>query len=208
MKKSKLNLILIASLFMLGCRSYSVMENLPYITESTKLPAMDVVLDEQSFATVTGYATSSYGKTSSISYTSQALHNASLMYETNMYGIINKIGERKGKVVCRLLMADQNLGLGWTVLSGITCCALNLFGMPLGTATVSIIVEIDFLDNYDNIVATYRSKEHKEKKYYAMYWGYMNAGDAAFYECFKQCLGDINAEIKSDYNNLKSIYLK
>lgn len=228
----KLSIVLVVAFFMVGCKSYYLMENLPNVKVPTKLPVLDVVLDEQSFATVTGYSTtatstSTTGNTSpsfvgfgsnirttaqstgtSITYASKSLHNALLMYQTNMYGIINKIGEKKGKVVCRLLMADEKLGLGWTVLSGITCCALNLFGLPLWSATVSISVEIDFFDKDDNLVATYQSKGHKVKKYCAMYWGYKDAWSVAFYECFKQCLGDINAEIKSDYNNLKSIYLK
>lgn len=61
---------------------------------------------------------------------------------------------------------------------------------------------------YNNVVATYKSKSHKLKKYYAFYWGYKDAEGVAIAETFKQCLDDVNKQIKSDYDNLISIYNK
>ena len=41
-----------------------------------------------------------------------------------------------------------------------------------------------------------------------MYWGYDDCEEVSNAETFKQCLDDINKQIKGDYDNLISIYNK
>ena len=187
MKKNLLFLV-IAAVGMVGCRSYSFMETTPSVDLAKKLPAMELSLDEPSFATVTGYETttstsntyvdylpltgSTYGrtKTSSVSYESTDLHNVKSLFYTNMYdNILSKIGEKKGKVVCRLVTGDSRDNFGFTILSAFTLCIPNLFGMPFASNTSDMLVEMDFMDMNNNVVATYKSKAHKVKKYYALY---------------------------------------
>ena len=226
MKKNFLILV-VAAVAMVGCRSYSFMETTPSVDLVKKLPAMELNLDEQSFATVTGYATTEstsstlvdysrplgigYGvsENTSVSYASTDLNNVKSLYYTNMYdNILSKVGEKKGKVVCRLITGDSRDNFGFTVLSAVTLCVPNLFGMPFASNNTDMMVEMDFMDMNNNVVATYKSKAHKVKKYYAMYWGYKDAEGVAIAETFKQCLDDINKQIKGDYENLNAIYSK
>ena len=225
--KKNLVFLFAAAVAMVGCRSYSFMETTPSVDLAKKLPAMELNLDEQSFATVTGYETttstsntyvddstltgSAYGrtKTSSVSYESTDLHNVKSLFYTNMYdNILSKIGQKKGKVVCRLITGDSRDNFGFTILSACTLCIPNLFGMPFASNTTDMMVEMDFMDMDNNVVATYKSKAHKLKKYYAFYWGYKDAEGVAIAETFKQCLDDINKQIKGDYENLNVIYSK
>ena len=233
----KLSIVLVVAFFMVGCKSYYLMENLPNVKVSTKLPALDVVLDEQSFATVTGYSTtatstSTTGSTSpsfvgsgsnikttaqstgtSTTYASEMLHNTSLIYQKNMFGIINKTGEKKGKVICRLVnWSSKSKGkllsaaFSWMPMVFI----FHLCGVPFYSAKGYMKIEVDFLDNNNNVVATYQSKGHEVKKYCAMYRGYKNSiiTDVCYYEAFKECLEDVNLQVKNDYDNLNSTLLK
>lgn len=54
MKKNLLAILLIA-ISLVGCKSYSALEKTPTAQLPAKLPAMELILDEQSFATVAGY---------------------------------------------------------------------------------------------------------------------------------------------------------
>jgi hypothetical protein len=122
--------------------------------------------------------------------------------------IISKVGEKKGKVVCRLVTGDSDKNIGFTVLSACTLFIPNLFGMPFISSTTNMMVEMDFMDMNNNVVASYKSKSHKVKKYCALYWGYDDAEAVSIAETFKQCLDDVNKQIKGDYDNLISIYNK
>lgn len=232
----KLSIVLVVAFFMVGCKSYYLMENLPNVKVSTKLPALDVVLDEQSFATVTGYSTtatstSTTGSTSpsfvgsgsnikttaqstgtSTTYASEMLHNTLLIYQKSMFEIINKVGEKKGKVVCRLVKSASKYKPSKLVSAFISPMTyiLNLCGVPFYSVDGYMKIEVDFLDNDNNVVATYQSKGHKVKKYCAMYWGYSNSliEDVCYYEAFKECLEDVNLQVKNDYDNLNSTLLK
>ena len=225
--KKNLVLLLIAAVGMVGCKSYSFMEQTPSIDLAKKLPAMELNLDEPSFATVTGYETttstsntyvdystltgSTYGrtKTSSVSYESTDLHNVKSLFYTNMHdNILSKIGEKKGRVVCRLVTGDSRGNYGFTILSACTLCIPNLFGMPFASNTTDMMVEMDFMDMNNNVVASYKSKSHKLKKYAALYWGYDDPSEVTIAETFKLCLDDINKQIKGDYENLNAIYSK
>ena len=225
--KKKFLFLVVTAVAMVGCKSYSLMESTPSVDLAKKLPAMEVALDEGSFATVTGYESTvssgstfvdyststnwAYGSTSSksVSYASTDLNNLKSLYFANMYdNIISKVGEKKGKVVCRLVTGDSDKNIGFTILSACTLCIPNLFGMPFISATTNMMVEMDFMDMNNNVVASYKSKPHKVKKYCAMYWGYDDAEGVAIAETFKQCLDDVNKQIKGDYDNLISIYNK
>ena len=225
--KKKLLFFAVAALAMVGCKSYSFMESTPSVDLAKKLPAMEVGLDEGSFATITGYETTeskgstfvdyststnwAYGSTSgkSVSYASTDLNNLKSLYYTNMYdNIISKVGEKKGKVVCRLVTGDSDKNIGFTILSACTLCIPNLFGMPFISATTNMMVEMDFMDMNNNVVASYKSKPHKVKEYCALYWGYEDAEAVSIAETFKQCLDDINKQIKGDYDSLIAIYSK
>ena len=225
--KKNLVLLLTAAVAMVGCRSYSFMETTPSVELAKKLPSMELNLDEQSFATVTGISrTQSTGTTlvdysyslglglgltenSSVSYASSDLNNVKSLYYNNMYkNIISKIGEKKGKVVCRLISGNSKDKYGFTVLSACLLCVPNLFGMPFASNVSDMMVEMDFLDMNNNVVATYQSAKYKLEKYYALYWGYEDAEEVTIAETFKLCLDDINKQIKSDYDNLMEIYNK
>ena len=225
--KKKFLFLVVAAVAMVGCKSYSFMESTPSVDLAKKLPAMEVNLDESSFATVTGYETTeskgstyvdystntnwAYGSTStkSVSYASIDLNNLKSLYYTNMYdNIISKVGEKKGKVVCRLVTGDSDKNVGFFILSACTLFVPNLFGMPLTYATTNMMVEMDFMDMNNNVVASYKSKPHKVKKYAALYWGYDDCEGVSIAETFKQCLDDVNKQIKGDYENLEAIYSK
>ena len=42
----------------------------------------------------------------------------------------------------------------------------------------------------------------------SMYWGYDDCEGVSIAETFKQCLDDVNKQIKGDYENLEAIYSK
>ena len=223
MKKNFFAFLLVA-VSLVGCRSYSALETTPTAQLPGKLPAMEVVLDEQSFATVAGYethestgvaitpgwgyySTIALTESSTRSYASADLNNIKSLYLANMYNnLITKIGEKRGTVVCRLVSGKDKPNYGFTVLSGFTLCIPNLFGMPFASTTTNMVVEMDFIDANNNIVATYQSKEHKVKKYAAMYWGYDDPSEVTIAETFKLCLEDINTQIKSDYAQLNALF--
>lgn len=227
MKKNFFALLLVA-VSLVGCRSYSALESTPVAQLPGKLPAMELLLDEQSFATVAGYGDHettgatlmpvlgggyyaalgvALTESSTRSYASADLNNIKSLYLNNMYNnIITKIGEKKGAVVCRLVAGKDKPNYGFTVLSGFTLCVPNLFGMPFASNSTTMMVEMDFLDANNNVVATYQSKEHKVKKYAAMYWGYDDPSEVTIAETFKLCLEDINAQIKSDYAQLNALF--
>ncbi len=69
-----------------------------------------------------------------------------------------------------------------------------------------MVVEMDFLDANNNVVATYQSKQYKVKKFAAMYWGYDDPSEVTIAETFKLCLEDINAQVKSDYAQLSALF--
>lgn len=225
--KKKFLFLVVTAVAMVGCKSYSFMESTPSVDLAKKLPAMELNLDEPSFATVTGYETTKstsntyvdysstlnfgYGstKTSSVSYESTDLNNVKSLFYTNMFdNILSKVGEKKGRVVCRLVTGDSRGNYGFTVLSAVTLCIPNLFGMPFASNTTDMMIEMDFMDMNNNIVASYKSKAHKLKKYAALYWGYDDPSQVAIAETFKLCLDDINKQIKGDYDNLNAIYSK
>ena len=221
MKKNLFALLLVA-VSLVGCRSYSALESTPVAQLPAKLPAMEVVLDEQSFATVAGlndhesvgvvwggfrYTDISITESSTRSYASADLNNIKSLFLNNMYNnIITKIGEKKGAVVCRLVAGKDKPNYGFAVLSGVTLCIPNLFGMPFASNATTMVVEMDFLDANNNVVATYQSKQYKVKKYAAMYWGYDDPSEVTIAETFKLCLEDINAQIKSDYAQLSALF--
>ena len=225
--KKKFLFLVVTAVAMVGCKSYSLMESTPSVDLAKKLPALEVGIDEGSFATITGYESTvtngssyvdyststnwAYGSTSSksVSYASTDLNNLKSLYFANMYdNIISKVGEKKGKVVCRLVTGDSDKNIGFTILSACTLCIPNLFGMPFISATTNMMVEMDFMDMNNNVVASYKSKPHKVKKYAALYWGYDDCEGVSIAETFKQCLDDVNKQIKGDYENLEAIYSK
>lgn len=223
MKKNLLAFMLVA-VSLVGCRSYSALEKTPTAQLPAKLPAMELILDEQSFATVAGYenhestgvaitpgwgyySTVALTESSTRSYASADLNNIKSLYLTNMYNnIVTKIGEKKGAVVCRLVSGKDKPNYGFTILSGCLLCVPNLFGMPFASNSTTMLVELDFLDANNNVVATYQSKEHKVKKFAAMYWGYDDPSEVTIAETFKLCLEDLNTQIKSDYAQLSRLY--
>lgn len=222
--KKKLFAFLLVAVSLVGCRSYSALENAPIAQLPAKLPAMEVLLDEQSFATIAGfsdheskglvwggiYSTDiAFTESSTRSYASQDLNNIKSLYLNNMYNnIINKVGEKKGKVVCRMVTGKDNSNYGFTILSAVTLCVPNLFGMPFASNATTMMVEIDFMDANNNVVATYQSNQHKVKKYAAMYWGYDDPSEVTIAETFKLCLSDLNVQIKNDFAQLNALYNK
>lgn len=224
MKKNLLAILLIG-ISLVGCKSYSALEKTPTAQLPAKLPAMELILDEQSFATVTGYenhestgvavasgwgarySTVAYTGSSTKSYASSDLNNIKSLFLTNMYNnIVTKIGEKRGKVVCRLVAGKDKPNYGFTVLSSCLLFVPNLFGMPFGSNSTTMLVEMDFLDAHGNVVATYQSKQHQVKKYLAMYWGYEDPSEVTIAETFKLCLEDLNIQIKGDYAQLSQYF--
>lgn len=226
MKKNLLALLLV-SITLVGCKSYTALETTPTVQLPTKLPAMELFLDEASFATVTGYSTShstgsaivpaiggyysSLGvaitETSTKSYSSSDLNNVKSLFLANMYkNIVNKVGDKKGKIVCRLVSGKDTENIGFTILSGCLLCIPNIFGMPFMSNTTTMLVELDFLDANNNVVASYQSGQHKVKKYAACYWGYDDPSEVSIAETFKLCMEDLNEQIKSDYAQLSKLY--
>lgn len=213
-------LILATCLF--SCRSYHALEKTPQIYVQEKLPTLDFILDEQSFATVTGYSKTT-GATSYVSnnnmvvglgvasteqtqYASAELNNIKSLYIKNMSQICNTIGEKKGSVVCRLFYGTQKDNYGMCVLSAFTLCTINLLGVPFASNKAVLSVEIQFLDKNNNVIATYQSKDCKSKKYAAMYWGYSEPKEVTIPEAFKECLHDLNKQIYADMPKLLDLY--
>lgn len=217
----KLYFTFLCAILLMGCKSYSALEHMPYARIPSRLPSLEIEVDQQSFATVTGYSqsvgvgfgTSVFGGTSavysgtSVNYASKALLDISTVFKKDMYEFVDKIGEKKGKIVCRMVDGSMKPNYGMAILSGATLCVFNLFGMPFASAKGTMMIEVDFLDKDNNIVASYQSQSHKKKSYYALYYGYSDAENVALLEAFKMCLEDINQQIRYDYNNLKTHFI-
>lgn len=187
---------------------------------------MNVVLDANSFASIVGSSTTTgadlgagvampvggvgglmlaTGSSTVVAttYSSAALRDIETLYRYNAYNnLIEREGPARGKMVCRLIDGNASFGAGFTILSGLTLCTINLLGIPFGSYSTKMLVQVDIYDENENHVAQYTSSLNKSKKWFAMYWGYSDAERVAHCTAFKKCMEEINNQIRYDYKNL------
>jgi hypothetical protein len=218
----KIIFILITTFFMVGCRSYNAFDHLPNANLQKKLPTIDIEFDSESFATLTGFSTNTISGTTyslsgistlgvfagqSKSYTSKSLNDIKSIYNQNMYkNIVSKYGTKKGKVVCRLVTGNEKLSdWGMTVLSGVTLFIPNLLGLPIASCTTEMVVELNFYNLKNELIASYQSDNYRVKKWYALYWGHSDPSGISKTEAFKLCIADLNKQIENHYYILNEL---
>ncbi len=188
--KTKITLFIICCLSFVSCKTYNAMEKVPLNTAFQKLPNLELKLDEASFIAVAGNnVTNGYITT---------------IFRSDMYNnFVENNGKPVGRIVCRAVSGSSKTRfVGLSILSGLTLCTLNLFGMPFGFTKSKMSIACDIYDENDNLLASYISAEHSVKKYAAMYYGYYDWEIVAPAESFRLCIEDINRMISANYKYL------
>lgn len=223
---------LIVMVLLNGCASLYMNESIPTKDNySNLLPPLAPIMDTQSLENVFGIATtnssgSSYsthhligqtgmsfnnGYSSSTTYRDPAIQDLTTYFEKDATtNICQQYGTRKGYITCQVVNGYSGVRIGMRWIGAYPLLGIPyLFGMPSKKAQSSLMVKIDIYDRSKNLVGSYTSDFHYDKRYVALYYGYSasNAKHKTALEAFKACMKDVKAKIKADYDRLsKELY--
>lgn len=211
-----------------GCASLYMTEAIPQKENNSQLlPPLTPVMDIQSLENIFGIATttssgSSYsthhligetgmsfsnGHTTSTTFRDPAIHDLTSYFEKDATtNICEQYGNRRGYITCQIVNGFSNVRIGMRWLGAYPFLGIPyLLGMPSKKAQSSLMVKIDIYDTNKNLVGSYTSNFHYDKRYVALYYGYSaaNAKHKTALEAFKACMLDIKIKIKADYDRLK-----
>lgn len=221
---------LIVMILLNGCASLYMNESIPIKDNySNLLPPLAPIMDIQSLENVFGIATtnsseSSYsthyllgqtgmsfnnGYSSSTIYRDPAIHDLTTYFEKDATtNICQQYGIRKGYITCQVVNGYSGVRIGMRWIGAYPLLGIPyLLGMPSKKAKTSLMVKIDIYDGAKNLVGSYTSDFHYDKRYVALYYGY-SASDAKHktaLEAFKACMEDVKAKIRADYDRLKEV---
>jgi hypothetical protein len=188
---------------------------------SVLLPALETRFDLYSFESAYSLGTTSgssvgYGTAvsnssaivisggTSIHSRDPRIQDAITIFDRNVKeNITNPYGEKKGYIVCKMADGSSKLSIGLVVLSGLTLCIPNLFGMPFGSYKTYLDVEVEIYNMRDELIGRY-SEICSEKAWMACYWGYSdkNASIKSAVDAFSCALSSINDQIVDDADRL------
>ena len=162
MKKS---LVLLTTLGLTACHSLN-MRALTKVEESSslQLPQLEAVYESRvAQAGLARQCNSSVVKSNS--------PYARIFYREVEKNISDYYTPKAGYIKLNYVSTQTGSGNGWTFFSIIPPFVLNLFGMPMSSATYETEMEVRILDNDCNPVKIYRETA-EETEYMAMWWGY------------------------------------
>lgn len=229
MKKLILIVLSLFSMFLLnGCATLYMNESIPAKENNSKLlPPLAPVMDTQSLENIFGIAStnssgSSYsthhligqigmtfnnGYSNSTTYRDPAIQDLTTYFEKDATtNICQQYGTRKGYITCQVVNGYSGVRIGMRWIGAYPLLGIPyLFGMPSKKAHSSFMVKIDIYDRSKNLVGSYTSDFHYDKRYVALYYGYSaaNAKHKSALEAFKACMKDVKTKIKADYDRLK-----
>ena len=215
-----------------GCASLYMSESIPVKEDySDLLPPLTPIMDTQSLENVFGIATTNssgssnsthhlIGQTgmsfnnsysSSTTYRDPAIQDLTTYFEKDATtNICQQYGTRKGYITCQVVNGYSVVRIGMRWIGAYPLFGIPyLLGMPSKKAQSSLMVKIDIYDKSQNLVGSYTSDFHYDKRYVALYYGYSagNAKHKTALEAFKACMKDVKAKIRADYDRLnKELY--
>ena len=197
-----------------SCKSLDYATLSPKMKNDKLLPPLTPTLDVASLGSVfpitqsvgSGYV--GYGTVSvyTSTHTNPVMNDLDVIFQRDISTNIcdGLTGTAKGSINCRAVVGKERRPRTWLVISGLTLCIPNLFGMPFGSSTAELQIEVTIFDGNNNIAGRYTSDIHKQKSYMAMYWGYSESDvyrkNARF--VFTACMEDIKQQISRDYDRL------
>lgn len=218
---------LIVMVLLNGCASLYMNECIPTKdNDSNLLPPLAPIMDTQSLENVFGIAityssgsshtahhligqmgmSSNSGKSSSTTYRDPAIQDLTTYFEKDATtNICQQYGTRKGYIICQVVNGYSRVRIGMRWIGAFSLGIPYLFGMPSQKAKTSLMVKIDIYDRSKNLIGSYTSDFHYDKRYVALYYGYsaFNAKNKTAIEAFKACMKDVKAKIRADYDRLK-----
>lgn len=162
MKKS---LVLLTTLGLTACHSLN-MRVLTKVEEgsSMQLPQLEAVYESR-------VAQAGSARQCNSSVVKSNSPYARIFYREVEKNISDYYTPKAGYIKLNYVSTQTGSGNGWTFFSIIPPFVLNLFGMPMSSATYETEMEVRILDNDCNPVKIYRETA-EETEYMAMWWGY------------------------------------
>lgn len=162
MKKS---LVLLTTLGLTACHSIN-MRALTKVEEgsSLQLPQLEAVYESR-------VAQAGSARQCNSSVVKSNSPYARIFYREVEKNISDYYTPKAGYIKLNYVSTQTGSGNGWTFFSIIPPFVLNLFGMPMSSATYETEMEVRILDNDCNPVKIYRETA-EETEYMAMWWGY------------------------------------
>ena len=162
MKKS---LVLLTTLGLTACHSLN-MRALTKVEEgsSLQLPQLEAVYESR-------VAQAGSARQCNSSVVKSNSPYARIFYREVEKNISDYYTPKAGYIKLNYVSTQTGSGNGWTFFSIIPPFVLNLFGMPMSSATYETEMEVRILDNDCNPVKIYRETA-EETEYMAMWWGY------------------------------------
>ena len=162
MKKS---LVLLTTLGLPACHSLN-MRALTKVEESSslQLPQLEAVYESR-------VAQAGSARQCNSSVVKSNSPYARIFYREVEKNISDYYTPKAGYIKLNYVSTQTGSGNGWTFFSIIPPFVLNLFGMPMSSATYETEMEVRILDNDCNPVKIYRETA-EETEYMAMWWGY------------------------------------
>lgn len=157
--------ILLMTMGLSACHSINMRE-LTKVEEGTslQLPQLEAIYENRIHEVGTSRSCNSSVVKSNSPY-------ARIFYGEVEKNISDYYTPKAGYIKLNYISTQTGHGNGWTFFSVIPPVVLNLFGMPMSSATYETEMEVRILDNDCNPVKIY--KETVEKTgYMAMWWGY------------------------------------
>ena len=223
-KMKKISFLLFISFIFFSCKTLDITEA-STTTYVEKLPAMELLIDENSFSAVfpavsysNAYSFTNYGQYSSYtttigshnSYGNQFVANFDKIFEKQMYDFVcESFGENKGKIVLKLVDGSfSNDGYALAYLSGYLLLIPNLFGMPFYTTSGSIKLRISIYNKNNDLIGKYESELYSNKAKVGI-GGYSSEKDANYsvtYDLFVKALNEIQQQIIEDTPRLLQLF--
>jgi hypothetical protein len=170
-----------------NCRTYNSSQSLNLKSPiEPKLPALKSSMDNQSGTFVTPLL---YGNADQFEIFDQEVDN----------NLCNSYGPKYGYIVLRTYYSKFGLGLGYSVVSGITLLIPNLFGMPMGRPKFELQATVEILNSKKELIGKYRAVG-TGKSIMALYYGYgqSNAIRKARIDALNNALSEIRKQIQTD----------
>ena len=161
----KRSLVLLTTLGLTACHSLN-MRVLTKVEEgsSLQLPQLEAVYESR-------VAQAGSARQCNSSVVKSNSPYARIFYREVEKNISDYYTPKAGYIKLNYVSTQTGSGNGWTFFSIIPPFVLNLFGMPMSSATYETEMEVRILDNDCNPVKIYRETA-EETEYMAMWWGY------------------------------------
>jgi hypothetical protein len=170
-----------------NCRTYNSSQSLNLKSPiDPKLPALKSSMDNQSGTFVTPFL---YGNADQFEIFDQEVDN----------NLCNSYGQKYGYIVLRTYYSKFGIGIGYSVVSGITLFIPNLLGMPMARPKFELQATVEILNSRKELIGKYRAAG-KGKSITALYYGYGQSDSIrkARIDALNNALSEIRKQIQTD----------